>query len=297
MQAAILTLYDPDRAQAVRSGGEIGSWDAFLGALAREMAAQGTNHGAGLRILTETVTSPTLADQLRALLALYPQARWHHYEPLNRDNTLTGTHLAFGEAADPQYRFDRAQVILALDSDFLLALPGRLPYARQFIDGRRVRAGRREMNRLYMVEPLMTITGAMADHRLPLPAGQVEGVARAVARGLGVDTGSADVPALPDRQAIWIAALVRDLQQHPGASLIVAGEEQPPIVHALAHAMNAVLGNVGRTVSYTAPVAVAPDDRAAGQLDSLRALVGDMQAGRVNLLVIVGGNPALDGPG
>jgi len=177
-QASILSLYDPDRAQAVTSAGTIRSWDAFLGTLTRELAARDRDGGAGLRILTETVTSPTLAAQLRALLARYPNARWHHYEPLNDDNARAGIRLAFDQEADSLYRFDKARVILALDADFLLTPPGHLAYARQFTAGRRVRAGRSEMNRLYVAEATPTITGAMADHRLPLRAGEVATLTR-----------------------------------------------------------------------------------------------------------------------
>ena len=294
-QAAILSLYDPDRAQTVTNAGTINTWDAFLGMLTRELAARDRDGGRGLRILTETVTSPTLADQLRALLARYPNARWHHYEPLNDDNARAGIRLAFAQDADPLYRFDRAQIILALDADFLLDPPGHLAYARQFTDGRRVRAGRPEMNRLYAVEPSPTITGAMADHRLPVRAGEVAAVAHAVARGVGVDLGAGPTPALPVGQATWVAALVRDLVAQRGASLVVAGAAQPPVVHALAAAINAALGNEGRTITYAAPIATAPEG-AKGQLDSLRTLTADMAAGRVDTLVILGGNPALTAP-
>src|SRR5439155_23416111 len=169
--------------------------------------------------------------------------------------------------------------------------PGRLRYARDFVDGRRVRADQAQMNRLYVVESTPTITGAMADHRLAMRADQVEGVARAVAQALGVNAGpTSGAPA--NIPAGWIDALVRDLQQHRGASIVIAGEEQPPIVHALAHAMNGALGNAGATVLYTAPVEASPVNTTA----DLRALVGDMAAGRVGALVILGGNPVFDTP-
>ena len=294
-QASILSLYDPDRAQAVTNAGSIRSWDAFLGTLTRELGARDRDGGAGLRVLTETVTSPTLADQLRALLGRYPNARWHHYEPLNDDNARAGVRLAFDQEADPIYRFDKARVILALDADFLLTQPGHLAYSRQFADGRRVRAGRSDMNRFYVAEATPTITGAMADHRLPLRADEVPALARAIARSVGVDLGGGAAPDLSDAQARWVAAVARDLAAHRGAGLVVAGEEQPPVVHALAAAINATLGNLGQTVGYLDPVAVAPPG-ATGQRDSLRALTTDMAAGRVDTLIILGGNPVVTAP-
>ncbi|MGH7429762.1 MAG: TAT-variant-translocated molybdopterin oxidoreductase, partial [Candidatus Methylomirabilaceae bacterium] len=291
-QASVLTLYDPDRSQVVTSGGRISTWDAFLGALSLELEGQRVSKGAGLRVLTETVTSPTLAHQLRALLASFPLAKWHRYEPVARDSVRAGARLAFGQDVDTHYRFDRAEVILALDADFLGCGAASLRYARDFATKRRVRAGQATMNRLYAVESTPSITGAIADHRLPLKAGEIEGVARAVAQGLGVQ-GASGGAAIPSRvDAKWIAAVVRDLKRHRGSSIVVAGEPQPAAVHALAHAMNGLLGNVGSTVIYTDPIEANPVDH----LESLRELAGEMEAGRVELLVILGGNPVFTAP-
>jgi Fe-S-cluster-containing dehydrogenase component len=291
-QASVLTLYDPNRAKAITNRGRIRTWTDLLRELRSALEAQRTHQGAGLRILTETVTSPTLASQIQTLLAQIPQAGWHQYEPIGSDNARDGTRLAFGEDVDAQYRLDRADVILALDADFMGWSPGRLRYVRDFAARRRALDGAPGMNRLYVVEPSPSITGANADHSLPLRAAEVEGFARAVAAALWVDAGPgpssppASVP--PD----WLAALVRDLRAHPGTGLVMAGDPQPPIVHALAHALNQALGNVGNTVIYTPPVAANPVDQ--GQ--SLQELVGDMAAGRVEILAILGGNPVYTAP-
>jgi len=288
-QASVLTLYDPDRSQVISNVGEIRPWSALVAAIRGALEGQREQGGAGLRVLTETITSPTLADQLRSLQAAFPAAQWHQYEPVNRDNVLAGARAAFGEDVDTRYRFDQADVVLSLDADFLSCGPGHLRYVRDFSTKRRVGDERREMNRLYAVESTPTNTGAMADHRLPLRAGQIEDFARAVAVGLGL---SLPRPAGLDAHAPWISAVVRDLQKHRGASLVIAGDEQPPAVHVLAHAMNDALGNVGRTVVYAEPVAVAP----TLQTQSLRDLVTDMQAGTVALLLILGGNPVFNAP-
>jgi molybdopterin-containing oxidoreductase family iron-sulfur binding subunit len=143
------------------------------------------------------------------------------------------------------------------------------------------------MNRLYVVESTPTPTGAVADHRLPLRASEIEGLARAVAAGVGLaaEGGSAS-------HAEWVGPLVKDLLAHPGAALVLVGESQPPAVHALAHAINEKLGAFGRTVTFTAPVEARGED----QLASLRELTTDMAKGRINLLVVLGGNPAYDVP-
>lgn len=288
-QASIWMLYDPDRSQVTLQQGEISSWEAFLSAARTELAKQRGKRGAGVRILTETVTSPTLAEQLRAFLKQYPEAKWHQYEPVNRDNLLAGAQLAFGEYVHPVYHLDRADVVLALDADFLFAMPGSVRYAREFADRRRVRVDRGEMNRLYVVESAPTVTGSVADHRWSLRPSQIEIFARALAQQLGV---LSEAGAKPEVEPHLLEALARDLQSHRGRCVVIAGESQPPSVHALAHAMNFYLGNVGSTVVYTAPAEANPIQ----QTESLRELVEAMQAGKVEVLLILGGNPVFTAP-
>ncbi len=132
MQASILDLYDPDRSQVLTNAGRIGTWNAFFAAINSELETQRVNQGAGLRILTGTVTSPTLASQLKELLGKFPKARWHQYEPVGGDGARDGSRLAFGEVIATQYRFDRAEVILSLDADFLFFGPASLRYCAGF---------------------------------------------------------------------------------------------------------------------------------------------------------------------
>jgi MoCo/4Fe-4S cofactor protein with predicted Tat translocation signal len=291
-QASVLTLYDPDRSQVIMKAGQIGSWSGFLAEVGRALDKERGAQGSGIRILTETVTSPTLASQVRAFLAAFPRGKWHQYEPASRDNIRMGARLAFGEFVEIQYRLDKADVILALDSDFLTMGPGRLRYARDFVERRRPQSKESRMNRLYAVESMPTSTGTMADHRLALRASEIERLARTVAQGLGVLPRGAAESASSGPHTKWVEAVVRDLQKHRGASLVVAGDGQPPAVHALAHVMNHTLGNVGSTVVYTDPVEANPVDHMA----SLQELVADMAADKVNLLLILGGNPVFTAP-
>lgn len=295
-QASILTLYDPDRAKTVTQAGAAADWEGFLTDLLPHVEAQRASSGAGLRILTETVTSPTLYSQLQAVQATYPNAVWHQYEPLNRDPVYAGAALAFGEPVEPIYQLDKAEVIVSLDADLFHTSPGRVRYARDFADGRAQRTpadmqATRVQNRLYVVESMPTVTGSAADHRLPLAASRIEGFARALAVELGVlsDNG----PEATDAELTkWITAVANDLQAHMGTSLVVAGDHQPALVHALAHALNDRLGNVGETVIYTTPVVANPAD----QMASLRDLVDAMNAGQVELLLILGGSPVYTAP-
>ena len=194
-QASVLTLYDPDRSQTVTHLGQERTWDDAAAAIRAAMKQQRDAEGAGLRILTETVVSPTLAQQLADLLRQLPKARWHTYEPIHRDAAYRGAEMAFGEVVSPRYDFEKADAILSLDADFLASGPGHLRYAADFMNRRRVRtseqdAARAEMNRLYVVETAVTCTGAKADHRLALRGRQIEAFARAVAGKLDLPVGT-----------------------------------------------------------------------------------------------------------
>jgi MoCo/4Fe-4S cofactor protein with predicted Tat translocation signal len=290
-QAAILDLYDPDRARAVTNLGEIRPWPSFLAALRNALAGQAPLEGANFRILTETVSSPTLAAQIRDTLTRYPKARWYQWDAAGTDNARAGARLAFGEYVSARYAVAQADVIVSLDADFLSCGPGSLTYARDFASRRRPEQADR-MNRLYAVETMPTSTGSRADHRLAVKPGDVETVARQLASTLGVTPASGIVGNESERAMRWIAAVAKELQTHRGASLVIAGDTQPPAVHALAHAINQTLGNAGRTVLYSEPIEAEPTEH----LQALRDLVGEMTAGSVDILVIVGGNPVYTAP-
>ena len=287
-QAAILQLYDPDRSQTPIDRGEIRSYTQFLAEMARVLEAQVAKGGAGLRFLTESIISPTAAAQMGEITSRFPTAKWHQYEPAGGNAGSVGARLAFGEPVNVIYNFELADRILSLDSEFLACGPSHLRYARDYANKRRLTEGKAEMNRLYVVETTATPTGLVADHRLAIRPSEMEGFARAVAAALGSPGGTTGYTA----HAEWIAAMARDLQTARGRSIVIAGDTQSPVVHALAHAMNQSLGNVGTTVTYTDPIEANPVD----QLQSLRELVTDIDAGAVEVLVMVGSNPVYNTP-
>jgi molybdopterin-containing oxidoreductase family iron-sulfur binding subunit len=287
--ASVLDLYDPDRSQTVLFRGIVSSWEKFLQSSRPQIEAQRALKGAGLRLLTPNVTSPTLRWQIQSILAAFPAARWYQYEPCGLDAVREGMLMLFGEEVMPRYRFENADVILSLDADFLGTGPGHVRYAREFAARRRVSGTDVRMNRLYAAESTPTITGGMADHRFRMKAAEVESFARAVAAQLGVPgVSAAEAPA----DAHVLAAVVKDLQQHRGACVVLAGVHQPPVVHALAHAMNVLLGNVGTTVEYTEPV----EGKGVHHARSLSTLTQEMASGAVDVLLMLGGNPVFDAP-
>jgi MoCo/4Fe-4S cofactor protein with predicted Tat translocation signal len=289
-QASILHMYDPDRSQAVLRDARITDWEAFVATMGDASQGLGAS-GAGLRLLTGSITSPSLGAQIKKLLAKYPSAKWHQYEPLSLDAVREGARLVFGKPVNTIYHFDKADVVLSLDADFLTAGTGHVRYAKDFTGRRDLAAGPgSNLNRLYVVESMPSATGASADHRLPLRSVDVEAFARQIAGGIGVSA-----PAVSSTAKIptdWVGALSRDLTAHKGTSIVIAGEQQPASVHALAHAMNAALGNIGKTVEYTDALEASP----VNEGDSLKDLVADLNAGHVALLLILGPNPVYDAP-
>ena len=287
MQASVLDLYDPDRSQVVTRNGRVSTWDVFLAYFEQLRPKLVASKGKGLRLLTGTVTSPTLASQMRGLMDEFPEARWHVHEPTDAGAGRAAAKQVFGREVDFVRHFDKADVIVSLDCDFLSWGPAHVREGRDFGLRRDPSSG---MNRLYVAEPAPTITGTMADSRLAVPAGDVASLALAIAGGIDGHELRADAP-----HADWVSRVVADLMAHRGKSLVLAGETQPAQVQAIALALNATLGNMGTTLTKVEPIAASPST--ADQSSSLRSLAKDLASGAVSLLVIAGVNPAYDAPG
>ena len=288
-QASVLDLYDPDRSQVVTHLGKIATWSAFVDALASRRSTLEALGGEGLRILTGTTTSPTVIRLMAQLAEKMPQARWHQLDTVGHSNGRAGTELALGVDAETHYDFTQADVILALDSDFLHQGPGAVRYAKDFSSRRQVmdQEVAASMSRLYSVESVMSGLSTVADHRLALRPSEVGKMALAIASRLGaVQSPSPD--GFDDGElAIWADEIAADLQAHGSRAVVVAGDQTSPQLHALAHAMNGALGSVGTTVHYTEPVAAGVE----GKGDSFAELLADIEADQVSTLLILGANP------
>jgi molybdopterin-containing oxidoreductase family iron-sulfur binding subunit len=289
-QAATLGLYDPDRSTSIDRLGKLLGWEAFLADLQPVMRAQEAIGGEGLRVLTGAVSSPLLIAQIAELLERFPRARWIQHESIHDDVARRASRAAFGRVVDTRYDLTRADVVLALDSDFLTQGPGHLRYARDFAMRRQVRGGRRDMNRLYALETTPTATGATADHRRPVRRAELARFTAALAARLGAGSAAASLgdPEL-DR---WLEAVAGDLEAHRGHGLVIAGRFADDAIHVLTHAINEALGNAGATVIGTEPVIPGGE-----QGPELADLVADMDAGRVQALFVLGGaNPVYEAP-
>ncbi|WP_394795612.1 TAT-variant-translocated molybdopterin oxidoreductase [Armatimonas sp.] len=285
-QAELLSLYDPERSQSVIERGEVRSWDQFFATARPVLKKEAASGGAGIRLVTPTVVSPTYAAQIGKFLSKYPSAKWVQWEPLSQNNVRQGTQLAFGKPLSPVYHLDQAKTVLSLDADFLVTLPGSVRYAREFADGRRVREGKTEMNRLYTVESSSTVTGASSDHRAAVKPTDVERFARAL-YGKVTGSGVGQLPAGVDEA--FLSALADDLKS---GGVVIPGDEQSPAVHAIAHALNAAIGASGKTVTYHAPIEAKVTDQAS----DIKALADELAAGKVTFLLTLGGNPVYDAP-
>ena len=286
-QASLLDMYDPDRSQQITYRGVPKTWQAFSTELRAAVETNRADGGAGIRFLTETVTSPTLISQFKQIAAELPNSKWIQYEPVNDDNAMAGAKMAFGSTAQPVYEFDKAERILSLDCDIFSGF--NVGYLKDYAAGKAWSPDKKDISRLYMVETTMTITGAKADHRLAVKPSQLAEVAKAIAQKIGVAGATSANTANGD----WIDAMARDLVANKGKSVVVAGASASPIVHALANAMNSTLGNIGQTVNYVEPFSPGTDKL---EIDQLRELMADIDAGRVKMLVILGGNPAYSTP-
>jgi molybdopterin-containing oxidoreductase family iron-sulfur binding subunit len=312
-QASVLTMYDPDRSQTASYLGRPRAWTELVPVLRTRLygtSGKPVNDGEGVYVLTEAVASPTLARQLDAFRKRFPKAKVYSYEPTGPDNALNGAKLAFGKPVHTYYRLDRADVVVALDADFFTCGPASLMYARGWADRRRQaidaveKKGHGEgaaagegnapkMSRLYVVESNLTSTGGAADNRLRIKASQVEGFARA----LGAAVGVADVkaPTLEGLAATWVTEVAADLKaQAKGRTLVIPGDGQPPAVHALTHAINGALGNLGETVVVVPDV---PAEYQAVGSDSIKEFAADLGQNKVKTLFFLGGNPVYNAPG
>jgi len=291
-QASVLGMYDPDRSTAleVMEGGKplTKTWKDFEAFAAEHFGNLKKGTGEKLRVLAEASSSPTLERLKAEFKTVFPQSQWHEYEPLSRDNEREGLQMAFGAPFRPVYHLDRAEVVLSVDADLFEAHPDALRNARDFATTRRADAPR--MSRLWAAESVLSTTGAMADHRLPLRNEQMVAFLAAI-DALIRGTAMPKAEFLADEATIkFVEICAKDLQSAGSAALVAVGYRQDPLVHALAASINSQLGAAGRTVGYVA------DANRPHHKDDVAALAKDMAAGKVDTLLILGGNPVYDAP-
>jgi molybdopterin-containing oxidoreductase family iron-sulfur binding subunit len=287
-QASVLSVYDPDRSDSVRRAGESSSIGALLTALEDRRAEWDANGGAGLCLLTDTVTSPSRAARIAAMQRRWPNMRWFAHDAGATDHAIAGAQIATGQRLQPRYRLDRATTICAIDADFLGTMPGFLRHARDFASRRKPTPESPAMSRLYAIESTPSLSGANADHRRHAAADEMSGVVAALAAALGLDSSMSASSAV---DTAWIDAVAADLREAGEGALVVAGDTLSPAAHALVMAINERLGALGAGVVYQRAVA------ASDSAEPLAALAEAAHGGDVDTLVCMDTNPVYSAPG
>jgi molybdopterin-containing oxidoreductase family iron-sulfur binding subunit len=284
-QASVLGLYDPMRSQIVRYLDRPSDWETFRNKMLGPIAQTRGDQGKGMRLLTGPVTSPSFVAQIQAMLKAMPQAKWHMVSPLGGAGLETASEAVFGERLDMRLHFDKARCIVAFDGDFLDAGGGQVGLSRRYAEARSASAAKGDLLTLHTAGATPTLTSAKADFHLAAEPGQLP---KLLARLADAVT-SASAEKGKDPASLWVARAAAALGAAKGAGIVVAGAMQPAAVHAAVHRLNATLGNLGQTVTFTEPV--------LPKAGSFADLVAAMDGGEVSLLLVLDANPVYEAPG
>jgi len=318
--ASVLGLYDPDRLVNPRydnpaRGRLNATWDDFRVWAERDLKAYDATRGDGVAFIAEPSEGPAWEHARALLRSRWPNAEWVAWSPAAVDEPMAGARIAFGEPLREVFFTERARVIVSLDRGLIEDEPGAIANSRGIASMRRPMTSHDEMSRIYVAESAFSTLGGLADHRVRLAPSRIAAFAVELARallrhnpdlpgaarlrdalaGVGVPGGDdLHIPMASGESGSFFDALAADLlaPEHMGRSLIVAGATQPPAVHALTHALNAALGNIGTTVAYL-PVS---EERAAPAHDGIRRLTERMRSGSVTAVFCLNVNPVYDAP-
>ena len=288
-QASVLNLYDPDRSRVVRQGGVPASWDDFV-AFCRRIGTEAEQRQ--VAVLVEDTDSPTVQAMRRRMEDRFPGLRWVSYAPgAGHDARRLGMQQAFGRPLRPRYALDEAETIVSLDANFLDGRShGFVRNSSGFAEGRRLEDADGTMSRLYTIESRYSTTGGASDHRLSMRAGRIPAFAAALGAELGV--GDAAEASWSEKERLHAREIARDLREAGANGVVMAGDSQPPAVHALAMAINQQLGALGTTVMLLD----TGQEEARPQDEALADLTASMRAGEIDTLFMLGTNPVYDAP-
>ncbi|MEZ6104545.1 MAG: TAT-variant-translocated molybdopterin oxidoreductase [Pirellulaceae bacterium] len=296
LQAAVLDLYDPDRSRAPRNSQGESSWAEFLTAWSTRLAGRAT--GAKVAVLGQRSSSPSLIAALTALGAKYSELKYYEHDAAAENLPIDGAVSAFGQRLRPVYSLDSAKVLVSIDADPLGTSPSGIRDARGWMKARDVERRREdssfEPGRLYAVESQMSVTGMCADHRIAIKSSRIEAFVSSLVKAVQEALASGHAaPVEGEGKTAVFRALVDDLIAHQGAGAIVISGRAAPAAQAAVHALNVALGNVGEGKPIGFVEARDTTQLSAG---SLADLVREIQAGAVDTLVVLGGNPVFDAP-
>jgi molybdopterin-containing oxidoreductase family iron-sulfur binding subunit len=285
-QASLLEMYDPHRSRSVKADGKESSWQEFASFAQKQFGGLKAGNGDSLAVVCEPISGPSAIELKKRFLAAFPKAKWVEYEPINREAEIEGAKMAFGKPVRAVLHLEKASHVVLLDADVLYSHPAHVKYAADWSEHRRS-ADAGEMNRVYMAETGLSVTGSVADVRLPVDPGRLYAVTRAIAGKIGVAGITGDE--LSPAEEKFVATAVADLKDN---GVVAGGGALTSAGHALVHAINEKIGAVGKTVMLHED----PTPDRPGYARALADLVADLNAGKISTLLILGGNPAYDAP-
>ncbi|MBP3191067.1 TAT-variant-translocated molybdopterin oxidoreductase [Natronogracilivirga saccharolytica] len=292
MQAAILDMYDQDRSRKIRQDGSDRSWDDFVSFCNDHFS----DTDRSIAFISEASSSPSLLRLRGEALDKFPNARWVTFEPYNDESLLSGIHKAFGRRLRPLHHFGKSRITVSLNDDFMLDSDNDIVHIGDFAKSKAIPEDQNgKPSRLYVAESNYSLTGSNADHRLRIKSSEIPLFVFALAGKLA--------DSLDDLEAFsgygnefsdhsWISVLAEELLAHQGNSILTAGSEHDPDVHATVAAINFALGNTGETIDYLEVPHLEEDD----QNERFSELVGEMNAGNIDTVIMVGANPVFTAP-
>jgi len=291
-QALLLGLYDSHRLKEPRLDGKISSWDETD----REINTQLTEirkTGGAVRFFSGTILSPTLNAQIKKFLGQFRDARHIVYDALSNSAILDAHQETHGQRLLPHYRFDKADVIVSFDADFLATWISPVEFTRDYAAGRRLDTKPPRMSYHAQFESRLSVTGAKADRRIRVSAQELGETMVRLASNLARIAGTPFPLAASDSagpQDSVFGDLAKRLWQARGRSLVVCGSQDVRL-QMLANYMNELLGNFGSTVETN-----RPSRQKAGNDRELQSFLDELRSGKVAVLFLYGVNPVYDLP-
>lgn len=300
-QASVLSLYDTSRidgpyrvAEAKFNESSVKRTSPGWTAVDTEIKAK-LNANAQVRIVANTIMSPTTKKAIADFTAKYPNTTVAMYDPVSSSAILEANEQSFGQKTIPSYHFDKATVIVSFDADFLGTWISPIEFAGQYAKNRKISdVTKAKLSRHIQVESHMTLTGSNADNRvLVKPSHQgaaIVALYNEVARGTGnvaVNPVTGADPKIADK----MKKVAAELLAHKGSSLVVSGSNNVG-EQVLVNAINTYLGNYGETLNFA-----AASMQRQGIDGDVQAVIREMNAGQVDALIVMdGANPAFDIP-
>jgi MoCo/4Fe-4S cofactor protein with predicted Tat translocation signal len=293
LQGTILDLYDPDRLKNITNSKKEAKLSDFLTIWNTLTKKYASTNGEGFAVLTETTNSPTFERLKNLFIDNFPKVDWVTWEPISDENILNGIKDISGSSVIPKYTIGKAKVIVSLDSDFLNTETNSISNTFDFSNARRVKSEKNEMNRLYVIENSLSLTGGMADHRYRLTSSQMGELTLTLIselKELGLNI-SAKKPSSNVIDKTWVKELAKDLFKNKGKSLVMAGRGLSSDIHALVFAINNTLSNLGNTVEY-----FTTDNSSLSDTAKFGKFSKKLNSGKISTLIMFGGNPVYNAP-